>query len=75
MDAMYYTETQANLEKVMKQVCEDYSPIIITRKSESPVVILSLEDYRAMEETAYLLYSPTNTRHLLELVVKPKLIG
>jgi len=53
----------------MEQVCNDHAPIIITRKRESPVVMLSLEDYQAMEETTYLLRSPANARNLLESIV------
>jgi len=57
MDAISYTAVRANLSKTMEKVCNDHAPIIITRKRESPVVMLSLEDYQAMEETAYLLRS------------------
>jgi len=52
----------------MKQVCNDHAPVIITRKSEAPVVMMSLEDYEAMEETTYLLRSPANARLLLESI-------
>ena len=34
----------------------------ITRKSKDAEVVLSLEDYRSFEETAYLLRSPKNAR-------------
>ena len=66
MDAISYTVARANLAKTMEKVCNDHDPVIITRKRESPVVMLSLEDYQSMEETAYLLRSPANARHLLE---------
>ncbi len=69
MDAISYTVARANLSKTMEQVCNDHAPIIITRKRESPVVMLSLEDYQAMEETTYLLRSPANARNLLESIV------
>jgi antitoxin YefM len=55
MDAISYTAVRANLSKTMEKVCNDHAPIIITRKRESPIVMLSLEDYQAMEETSYLL--------------------
>jgi antitoxin YefM len=66
MDAISYTAARANLAKTMEKVCNDHDPVIITRKRESPVVMISLEDYRSMEETTYLLRSPTNARQLLE---------
>ncbi|PCK04836.1 MAG: type II toxin-antitoxin system prevent-host-death family antitoxin [Alteromonadaceae bacterium] len=70
MDAISYTTARANLAKTMEKVCNDHSPVIITRKSESPVVMVSLQDYQAMEETAYLLRSPANARHLLESIAE-----
>lgn len=70
MDAISYTAARANLAKTMEKVCNDHAPVIITRKSESPVVMLSLEDYQAMEETAYLLRSPANARRLLESIAE-----
>jgi antitoxin YefM len=73
MDAISYSAARANLAKTMDKVCADHAPIIITRKSESPVVMLSLEDYQAMEETAYLLRSPANARRLLESIAELEL--
>ena len=68
MDVISYTAARANLSKTMERVCNDHAPIIITRKRESSVVMLSLEDYQAMEETSYLLRSPANARNLLESI-------
>lgn len=70
MDAISYTTARANLAKTMERVCNDHSPVIITRKRKAPVVMISLEDYQAMEETAYLLRSPVNARQLLESITK-----
>ncbi len=68
MEAISYTKARQNFAKTMKQVCDDHIPIIITRKNERPVVMLSLEDYQAMEETTYLLRSPKNAKRLLESI-------
>lgn len=70
MDAISYTKARNNLSKTMEKVCEDHSPIIITRRNENSVVMISLEDYQALEETAYLLRSPKNARRLLESIAE-----
>ena len=65
MDAISYTAVRANLASAMDRVCDDHEALIITRNGERSVVMLSLEDYKALEETAYLLRSPENARRLL----------
>ena len=65
MDSISYTEVQATLASTMDRVCHDHEPLIITRNGGQSVVMLSLEDYEALEETAYLLRSPANARRLL----------
>lgn len=70
MDAIPYTHARNNLAKTMAKVCDDHAPVIITRKSRDSVVMISLEDYQALEETAYLLRSPRNARRLLESIVE-----
>lgn len=66
MDAIPYTRLRANLANEMDRVCEDHTPVIVTRKASSSVVMISLDDYTALEETSYLLRSPKNARRLLE---------
>lgn len=68
MDAISYTTVRANLAQTMDRVCEDHEPLIITRNRQQSVVMISLEDYKALEETAYLLRAPKNARRLLEAV-------
>lgn len=70
MDAITYTAARANLAQTMNRVCDDHEPIIITRKTDQAVVMLSLEDYNALQETAYLLRSPANARRLLESIAE-----
>ena len=65
MDAITYTTVRANLANTMDRVCNDHEALIITRNGEQSVVMLSLEDYKALEETAYLLRTPANARRLL----------
>lgn len=70
MDSISYTSARSNLAKTMDQVCDDHAPIAITRKGEGTVVMMSMEDYQALEETAYLLRSPRNTRRLIESIAE-----
>lgn len=70
MDAMTYSAARANLASTMDRVCSDHEALIITRNGEQSVVMLSLEDYKALEETAYLLRTPTNAKRLLSAIVQ-----
>ena len=65
MDAITYSAARANLASTMNRVCNDHEALIITRTGEQSVVMLSLEDFQALEETAYLLRSPANAKRLL----------
>ena len=68
MDTVTYSTARANLADTMDRVCEDHEPIIITRNGEQAVVMMSLEDFKALEETSYLLRSPKNAKRLLESI-------
>ncbi len=70
MDSISYTKARAQLAKTMDQVCENHEPVIITRSGEDAVVMLSLEDYKSLEETAYLLRSPKNAKRLVEAIAE-----
>lgn len=65
MDAVTYSAARANLASTMERVCNDHEALIITRNGAQSVVMLSLEDFQALEETAYLLRSPANAKRLL----------
>jgi antitoxin YefM len=70
MNAITYTHARSHLAETMEKVCDDHAPVIITRKNERSVVMLSLEDYQSLEETVYLLRSPKNARRLLESIAE-----
>jgi antitoxin YefM len=70
MDTITYTAARAHLAKTMDEVCENHEPVIITRSGESSVVMIALEDYKSLEETAYLLRSPRNAKRLLESIAE-----
>ncbi len=72
MDTTTYTALRANLASEMDRVCDDHEPLIVTRNGAQSVVMISLEDYQALEETAALLRSPANAKRLLTAVAQLK---
>jgi antitoxin YefM len=68
MKAITYTAARESLASTMDRVCMDHDPVIITRNRDQAVVMISLEDYESLEETAYLLRSPANARRLLDSI-------
>ena len=69
MNTITYSAARANLAETMDRVCDDHEPLVITRSGGRSVVMLSLEDYKSLEETAFLLRSPVNASRLLSSVV------
>ncbi len=68
MKSIKYTAARENLASTMDAVCADHAPVVITRNRDQSVVMLSLEDYESLEETAYLLRTPANAKRLLESI-------
>ncbi len=68
MKAISYTAARENLADTMNSVCDDHDPVIITRKRNQAVVMLSLEDYESLSETAYLFRSPVNAKRLNDAI-------
>jgi antitoxin YefM len=65
MRTMTYSESRANYAETLNAVVDDREEVVITRAGHDPVVIVSLDDYESLKETAYLLRSPQNARRLL----------
>ncbi|WP_371181198.1 type II toxin-antitoxin system Phd/YefM family antitoxin [Xanthomonas sacchari] len=72
MDIISYNVARSSLADIMDRVATNRQPVIITRSRKQAVVMLSLEDYKSMEETAYLLCSQKNAQRLLESVAQLK---
>lgn len=68
MDVISYSRARQDLARLMDKVSDDRSPLIVTRRGGKAVVVLSLEEYRGMEETLYLMRSPANARRLLRSI-------
>ena len=66
MNACDYMTVRRQFARTLEQVCRNHEPVIITRSQRQPVVLISLEDYQSLSETAYVLRSPNNARRLME---------
>ena len=66
MKTMSYTESRARYAQVLDDVINNREEVIITRAGHESVVIVSLEDFESLRETAYLMRSPSNARRLLD---------
>lgn len=70
MKTLSFSEARQNFASVMNETFDDKSPILITRQKGTACVIMSLEEYESLEETAYLLRSPSNARHLMDSITE-----
>lgn len=68
METINYTNARAHLSETMDRVNEDHIPLLLTRQKGEPVVMISLSEFNALEETAYLLRSPKNAERLINSV-------
>jgi len=68
MDAITYSAARKKFVETMERVCDNHEPIIVTRRNARPVVMMSLDDFNAIEETGYLLRSPANAARLRESI-------
>ncbi len=64
MDTMSYSQFRQQLAGTLDRVNNDHVPVLITRQNGKPAVVMSAEDYKSYEETAYLMASPKNAERL-----------
>jgi antitoxin YefM len=62
---MTYSSTRANFAAAIDSVLDDREEVVITRAGRAPVVLVALDDYESLKETAHLLQNPANARRLL----------
>jgi len=68
MDTMSYSAFRNHLASTLDKVNDDHKPILITRQNNKPAVLISLEDFHAYEESAYLMASPKNAQRLKDAI-------
>jgi len=64
--ALSYSEVRKKLKSAFDKVCQEHVYLLVERRNGDNVVLISQEDFRGLEETAYLLRSPKNAQRLLE---------
>ena len=64
MELLTYSTARASLKSVMDRAINDRTPVVVTRKNNEAVVVISLEDYNALQETMHLQRSPENAKRL-----------
>jgi len=67
MHVVSFSELRRDMKSIMDMTQDRHEPTIITRKNGS-MVLISLEDYNAIEETAYILSNPNNAKHVLSSI-------
>ena len=64
METVNYTAFRKELAKTIDRVNDDHCPVLITRQKGRAAVLMSLDDFKSYEETAYLMKSPKNAERL-----------
>jgi len=64
MQTMSFSNMRQHLATAIDTVVENHTPMLITRQNKDSVVIISLDDYKSMQETAYLMQSNNNASRL-----------
>ncbi len=67
-----YTEARANFAKLMDTVIDDADVVIIERRGHERVAMISADELERMQETLYILRSPTNARRINEGIEEGK---
>ncbi|OGR01154.1 MAG: prevent-host-death protein [Deltaproteobacteria bacterium RIFOXYD12_FULL_55_16] len=70
METISYSAFRSHLAHTLDKVNDDHRPVLITRQNGKPAVVISLEDYHAYEETAYLMASPVNAERLNQAIAE-----
>ena len=70
MSTITYTEARENLASIWDKTVTSREPVVISRRGTESVVLLPLEEWEGVTETAHLLRSPANARRLLAALLR-----
>jgi antitoxin YefM len=72
MNTITISQAESSLRDVIHQIINDIEPTIITTETGDSIVMLSLEEYNAWQETLYLLSTPANAEQLMQSIAEDK---
>lgn len=72
MNAVNYSDLRRNLKSYMDRVYGDRETLIVTRKNNENVVLMSLDEYNSLVETEYVLSSEANAKHVAQSMRKSR---
>ena len=70
MNVVTVDEAKRNLDSLIAKVFSNAEPTIITTDTGQQIVLLSLDEFNAWQETAYLLSNPANAAHLRQSIAE-----
>ncbi|OLO08291.1 antitoxin [Salinicola sp. MH3R3-1] len=70
MDTLSYSAFRSQLAKTLDKVNDDHTPVLVTRQNGKPAIVMSVEDFKSYEETAYLMASPRNAERLGQAIAE-----
>lgn len=66
-DAISISEARANLKQVIDSVIDDHAPVAITRRGAGAAVLVSLDDWTALQETIHVYSQPGLAEYLKDI--------
>ncbi len=70
MSSITYTEARENLATVWDQTVATREPVVISRRGSESVVMMPVDEWEGLVETAHLLRSPANAKRLLAALLR-----
>ncbi len=70
MEAINYCEFCNDMMTIFDKVNNEHTPVMITRPNGKPAVVISFDDFKSYEETAYLMASPKNAARLNQAIAE-----
>lgn len=65
MSTITYSTARDHLAEVWDKTVSTREPVVVSRRGTESIVMLPLEEWEGLQETAHLLRSPANAKRLL----------